>query len=281
VRYSWDTGQAQALWQAATASPPLSIHQSAPLFVIEPLPPGEWRALDDTVATALARVLRSSSFLTVRIDGQDEAVILVQEDGMARKPSLLLDLSLADILRCWSALTPEQKQALLERRYQELMAAEGGTLDPTSPAAPLGRLEQESIFDTFAGYFHGFAKLKQRLDDALRHGREKEAIHLLFGEKYDSLPQLLGRVASEDLGAVERYVVLLCARQLLDELAQAWPAFVAEQRDAWQALDARLSQARDVRASFTFAEPAERDRFLDWFERWFLKRAEPREAKKS
>ena len=280
VRYSWDTGQAQALWQGATVSPRLHLHHGAPLFVIEPLPPGEWRALDDAAAAELARLLRSSSFLTVRIDGQDDAVILVQEDGMARKPSLLLDLSVADILRCWSALTPEQKQALLERRYQELMATAGWTLGTTSPAAPLGRLEQETVFDTFAGYFHGFAKLKQRLDDALRVGREKEAIHLLFGEKYDSLPQLLGRLSSESIDAVERYVVLLCAQQVIDELGQAWPEFVAEHRDDWRDLRARLAQAREVRASFAFAEPAERETFLDWFERWFLKRAEPLEAPK-
>lgn len=280
VRYSWDTERAEALWQAAAPSPRLSILQGAPLFVLEPLPPGEWRQLPRAAADELGRVLRSSSFLTVRIDGQDDATILVQEEGMARKPSLLLNLSLADILRCWSALTPEQKQALLENRYQEMVASLGGVGGALSPGAPMGRLEKATVFDTFAGYFHGFGSLQRRVSEALEKGREKEAVHLLFGEKYDSLPHLLDRLddPEQKVDAVDRYVVLLCAQQVLEQLAKDWPDFAAGHKDDLQKLRQRLAKSDEVRQSFTFGEPAEREKFLDWFERWFLKQAEPMEA---
>lgn len=278
VRYSWESGQAAVLWQGTGPSPRLSIRQGAPLFELAPLPPGEWRPLPDEAADELARVLRSSAFLTVCVEGQDDATILVQEHGMARKPSLLLNLSLADILRCWAALTPDQKQALLEERYHEMVAALGEL-----PGAPIGRLERATIFDTFAGCFHGFASLKRRVDEALDNGREKEALHLLFGEKHDSLPHLLDRLDDPDrpVDAVDRYIVLLCARQLLDELEREQAEFAAGRREDLRKLRQRLTHADAVRESFTFGAPAERKQFLDWFERWFLKRAEPMEAPES
>lgn len=277
VRYSWETGEAQALWQAASASPRLGLHQGAPLFELEPLPPGEWRQLPQGQADELARVLRSSSFLTVRIEGQEDATILVQEEGMARKPSLLLNLTLADILRCWSALTPEQKNAVLEHRYQELVASQGGVLGELSPGVLAGRLEKASVFDTFAGYFHGFASLENRVQEALAKGREKEAIHLLFGEKYDSLPHLLDRLDDPEqaVDAVDRYVVLLCARQVVEQIEKDRPEFAALHKAGLDGLRGRLAKADEVRQAFSFGEPAERERFLDWFQRWFLKRAEP------
>lgn len=283
VRYSWDTEEAHALWQASAPSPRLGIHQGAPLFELGPIPPGEWQHLPQTAAESLRRALQCSSFLTVRIEGQDDATILVQEDGMARKPSLLLNLSLADILRCWSAVTAEQKQALLEHRYRELVASQGGALGGLSPGLLMGRLEKPSVFDTFAGYFHGFASLEKRLRDARGQGRHKEAIHLLFGEKYDSLPHLLDRleVSEQALDAVDRYVVLLCARQVLEQLEADWPQFSADHNDDLRKLRQRLATSDDVRRSFTFGEPRERQQFLDWFQRWFLKRAEPAAATES
>lgn len=280
MRYSWETQQAHALWHAPTPSPRLGIYQGAPLFDLEPWPPGAWQPLPQPATEELARVLLSSAFLTVRIEGQDDATILVQEQGMARKPSLLLNLSLADILRCWSALTPEQKQALMEARFGELVASQGGVPGALSSGVFPRPPEKSNLFDTFAGCFHGFASLESRLKAALSQGREKEAIHLLFGEKYDSLPHLLDRLDAPEqaLDAVDRYVILLCARQVLEQLEKHQQDFAAAHARDLQALGLRLAKSEQVRPLFTFGEPAERKQFLDWFERWFLKRAQPTET---
>lgn len=198
----------------------------------------------------------------------------MQEDGLAHKPSILLNLTVGDILRCWASLTPEQKAVLIEERYQELLGAASALVPPVGG----GRRETASIFDAFAGIFHAFGCLERGVLEALRAGREKEAVYLLFGKKYDSLPRLLERVLDEepDLEAVRRYVILLCARQLLERVRAEAPAAFRESHQAeLRQLGARVARAGDVREQFTFGTPAERQAFLDWFEAWFLRRAEP------
>src|SRR5262249_3312066 len=152
-----------------------------------------WTALPSEHARALGDVLRSTSFLTVKAPGEVPATIVVQEEGMAQKPPILLNLTVSDILRCWAALTPEQRAVLLEERYLELagrMSALG--------SKPLGRLEPASLFDAFAGIFYAFSSLERRVLVALQAGREKEVVYLLFGKKYDSLPRLVDRVLEEE-----------------------------------------------------------------------------------
>jgi hypothetical protein len=273
IRYSWDAGSAHAFWSRREASPALSVESGVPLFRLDELPPQQWIRLSDDQAAGLAHVLRSTSLLTVKVEGYEPAIILVQEEGMAQKPSILLNLTVADILRCWASLTPEQKAILLEERYQEL----AGPVSALSPKAPLGRLQGASIFDAFAGIFHAFSSLERNVMKALAAGREKEAVYLLFGKKYDSLPRLLDRVLDEEkqLDAVNRYVILLCARQLLDR-ARSVETFRLEHRDEFRDVDARLARTAALREAFTFGETAEeRGAFLDWFEAWFLKPAEP------
>ncbi len=71
------------------------------------------------------------------------------------------------------------------------------------------------------------------------------------------------------LDAVDRYVILLCARQVLEQLEKHQQDFAAAHARDLQALGLRLAKSEQVRPLFTFGEPAERKQFLDWFERWF------------
>jgi hypothetical protein len=221
-------------------------------------------------------VLRSTSLLTVEVEGHEPSQILVQEEGFAKKPSILLNLSVRDILRCWASLSPEQKAVLLEERYQELAKS----LSALMPKAPLGRLETESFFDAFAGIFHAFGSLERKVFAALEAGREKQAVYLLFGEKYDSLPRLIARVLNEEkqLDSVTRYVILLCARQLLERIEKEAPEFRFSRRQELQSLVARLSAAAALRHDFVCGAAEEREQFFDWYERWFITRAQPLEG---
>jgi len=274
LRYSWDTGEGATLWAGSGRSPALRIEaQGSPLFDLTGLPPDAWKPLAPEQAEELARVLGSTSLLTVKIEGAEDATILVQEEGMAHKPSILLTLSVADILRCWASLTPEQKAVLLEERYLELAGATSGLLAP----GPLGPAPTSGIFEAFAGIFHAFGSLERDVRKALTDKRDKEAVYRLFGKKYDSLPRLLDRVLTEekDSDPVNRYVMLLCARQLLKQVEQAFPEFRTQHGAEFHDVEARLGASDQVRASLSFASPQERDEFLDWFEAWFLRRAEP------
>jgi hypothetical protein len=278
LRFSWGSGEAMAFWDGPETSPGLGLEapEGVQLFALGPLKPRQWTALSAEQSEALGRILPSTSFVTVRVEGKI-ATILVQEQGMAHKPSILLNLTVSDILRCWASLTPEQKAILLDERYQEL----AGSISALVTKAPLGRLETASVFDAFAGIFHAFGCLERGVLKALQTGREKEAVYLLFGKKYDSLPRLLDRVLNEEkeLENVRRYVILLCARQLLDRVRSEAPeAFRTAHRQEFRALDSRVEKAGELQESFEFGTDEERRRFFDWFEAWFLKRAQAPEA---
>ena len=288
LRFSWDSGRAEACWTGKDASPRLEVDSlNSRLFTLGPLAPGEWVTLGAAESDALAGVLRRTSLVRVLIEGDEPATILVQEKGMAHKPSILLNLSVADILKCWAALTPEQKEVLIGTRYQELFQADSALV----PAAPLGRLEGGSLFDAFAGVFHAFGSLERSVLQAFEGKRWNEAVHLLFGRKYDSLPHLLEKVlegpreggdASQPppprLEAVNRYVILLCARQVLDRVREEAPeAFRAGHREGFRQVEDVLARKAEVEAELNLGTPEQKAEFLRWFEGWFLRRAQPAE----
>lgn len=276
LTFHWDSGKAEALWNGSGPSPRLHLDaQGAPLFDLTALSPETPAKLTEEQAAELRRVLAFTSFLTVRIDGEDDAVILVQEEGMAAKPSILLNLSVAEILRYWAELNDTQKAALLEEHYGRLVPS----LSALMPKATLGALDRESIFDTFAGIFHAFGTLERDVWRALEDGREKEAVYRILGRKHDSLPHLVERVLGADsqLDDVERYVLLLCARQLLDRLKREDPAgFAQAHRRELAELGDRVGEVAATRAALAGRIGAEGEALLDWYERWFLQRATPK-----
>jgi hypothetical protein len=147
------------------------------------------------------------------------------------------------------------------------------------PKAPLGLLEKRSIFDSFAGIFHAFGTLERDVWSALAAGREKEAVYRILGRKHDSLPHLVERVLGDDsqLDEVERYVLLLCARQLLDRLEREDPSgFASRNRRELAELDGRIAGVASTRAALAGRIGPEGEALLAWYERWFLRRATPK-----
>ena len=160
---------------------------------------------------------------------------------MSHKPSLLMQLSVADILRYWSLLSPEQRAAFLDARAPE-MALLGPGADLVTRAR--ATLERETLFDKFAGVFHAFGCLERAVRQALDKRNDRDATYRLFGKKYDSLGSLIDKVQSDSDGDdVERYVVLLCARQLCREVGRAFPDYWRERRDDVRQLEERFRTA--------------------------------------
>jgi hypothetical protein len=270
VRYHWDQELGSVYWDAASASPPLEVTANGPpLFRLEPLPPREWVDLTQDQSELLKARLEQSSFLTVAAEGHPPATILVQEEGMAHKPSLLVTLPIEDILKYWALLTPEQKAAFLESRIRELTEN-----DLTIPKEPIPEIS--SMFSTFAGIFHAFSGLQDRLDRAFDEGRLKQIDYYLFGPRYDSLPSLLKRAVDADPESdpVRLYVVALCAKQLVGKIRKERREFAKERRAYFVDLKDDMDAALKVRRRIDM--PAgDRKAFLDWFEKWFLKSAPP------
>ncbi|MFI7435805.1 hypothetical protein [Micromonospora haikouensis] len=265
VRYDWGTGEAEVLWDGTTVSPPLQAHHGVPLFDIPPLPPAVWTPLPPAHAETLSQRLRSSSFLTI-VDGDRRGVVLIHETGMAHRPSQLLDLSPAEILKYWSMLDADQRAAYLAARGEDVESLAGGD----APRQPVSSTT-ESIFDRFAGTFHGFACLGRAVREALTEGRTEQARFLVFGAKHDSLPVLLQRMVNDASGdLVDRYVMVLCAQQLADQVRRGWPTFWASDPRGAERLEAALTVRTDLRAQITARNDATMTDFLDWYEPHFL-----------
>jgi hypothetical protein len=193
---------------------------------------------------------------------------------MSHKPSLLLDLSPAEILRYWSLLTVEQRAAAIEAYNTVVPSDDEGTF-LTSPFLPLA--DRDTFFDRFAGIFHAFGCLERSAHESLREGKEREATYRIFGQKYDSLGRLLARVISEDTDGrgdtIEHYLIMLCTRQLVDELKRNHQEFWDAHADDARRLRLQLSAVSQIRERIVSRGPATMPQFLAWFEHWFLKRA--------
>lgn len=274
IRFDWERSAGECYWDAAAASPRiLLLAHGVRLGELESLPPREWVQLTSDLVARLAEVLKSSAFLTARAEGEPDAEILVEEIGMTHKPSLMRTLSANDILRYWALLTPEQKKEFLEEHAGEIV-------DDPELAMWLGEARtpknDASFFSTFADVYVSFGNLERTVRAALAEKREREAVDRLFGMKFDSLYRLIERVLDEAEGDGARaYVTLLCAGQLMYALERDAPEFASKHSEDFERLRQLLSRSGEVRERIRLEPEQEREQFFGWFDRWFLKRAEP------
>jgi hypothetical protein len=140
--------------------------------------------------------------------------------------------------------------------------------------------DTDSFFHRLAGIYHAFGCMEKAIRKGLESGNDREAQYRLFGRKYDSMGTLLDRLDQPGEGgdAVERYVILLCARQVAREIRRGYPEFWAGNEREGKALDNRFTQLSGLRAVLLESDPAGMAPFLDWFDKHFLERAKPLEA---
>jgi hypothetical protein len=235
--------------------------------------------LDDDKVAKLHDALQSTSFLHIR-EPIGEYTILMDETGMANKPAIHQELSVADILKSWSLFTPEQRAAFIEdkgRDLREAMIELGLTVNGRKHLV-------ESFFDLQAGIFLAFGNLERRLSTALAAGREREVEYWLLGRQYDSILTLLERARNESPEGegqppIREYLMLLCTRQLVRMLKRDYPILQDRKyKEGMKAIEEELAKQNQVRSRFTFDSVAEREKFFEWFEKWFLERAKPVEV---
>ncbi|CAN5895420.1 hypothetical protein BH11VER1_BH11VER1_02040 [soil metagenome] len=272
LRYNWSTQQAEALWARKNTSPRLKLASSGiEIGVIEPLMSNHWIPLSKDIASQLAMRLAVSSLVDVIDENGGSAQILVMEEGMTHKATLLHSLSAADILRYWSMLTPEQRGAFLEDSLGMLLL-NAAPDDLILKGAPLAKTD-DSLFDRFAGFFHAFHTLEKSVREAIGDGRLTHAVARLFGKKHDSLGHLLARLESADdpiNDGIDRYVITMCAKQSLEYLRGQEPKFWAEHKTDARALLERVNSLQlALRTKLALTLDAE---FIHWFEKEFLRR---------
>jgi len=277
LRYWWDSKRVEAYWDHSDTSPRLQVLRGGVLlFAIEQIPPRQWIQLDTASAAVTERALLSTSIFNIEGDRSELAALLVQEEGMAQRPSLLFDLSASEILRYWSLLSIEQRAAFLESHAPELaLTGDGADLVTTH----VRLLDHDSFFDRFSGIFIAFGQFERSVRESLDAGNNRAAEYRLFGQKYDSLRLLLSRIRDDGADTVdhlvEHYVMALCARQMVNELRRDLPEFFSEHAAESRQLEELLDVTVELRARLRDGDDRTMTEFLPWFEDWFLKRAQP------
>ncbi len=277
LRFDWNTHVADAFWDDDARSPEHRIeHAGVELFKVPVLEPRAWTALGEVPSNRLHEVLATTALLRATAPGCLAAQLLVQESGMERRPSLISELTPAEIMRYWATLDQEQRAQLIEEHGQAALAAIGGS---EWVARYVENPAPDSFFDRFAGVFQAFAALERTASAALEKHETRDVVCRLFGNKHDSLEHLLDRVMSEhEAGTGDRlvhYVTGLCAQQTLTAMRAAWPDFFREHRSGLERLSAQLDRFDAVKRSLKANDPAGMTDFLDWFEPNFLRRAKP------
>lgn len=269
--FDWKTETASAWW-AKTTPPQLNLSAAGIDLGSFQIPrPDEWHILDRNLSNAIQDQLVSTSLITAKDDSGHTGYVLILEEGMTQKPSLIQGLSAADILRYWSMLTPEQRSSFLEWRLNSMLLE--GSTDGVLPHS-LSRHE-ESLFDRVAGFFHAFHTLERFVKESIETRRPGRAVARLFGQKHDSLSYLLNRLVHDEdpiRDTVDRYLIVVCARQSLTHIKQTQSDFWIEHTTQATQLLSRVNELKATLRPKLITTDVSTD-FLDWFDQEFLRRA--------
>lgn len=265
LRYRIESNDASGS-SGSNAPAPIEISEPGgrPLFRIDAPRTGAWTTCDPDAAGKVAALLPSTSFLRVSTS-KGSWRVLVREEGMAHKPSLLHDLTPQEILQYWSLLSPEQKEDFLARK----LAAEA-QLEGLRASSDRWDYTGETLFSRFAGVFHAFGRLHTHVETAIRKELWSEATTRLFGAKYDSLPVLLEQLQGEENSdSVLTYVTYLSACQVRSRIQRTFPEFWERNQSEARRLESLLEQLPRYRDQLGLGPQEER--FLDWYEEMFLR----------
>ncbi len=271
VRFDWESGAAAARLTGAPGrvylGPATAVTGGEARAGVDVPDAGPWVRLPVEAAAWLAGELETGNVIAAWGTGSARIHVLVEEHGLAQRPSLVArDLTPADILRHWSLLSEAQRADNLEKRL-----ALGGE-DPEAPTAVAATADEggPTMFDSFAGILHGFFILRTRLEDAFAQDEDAAAEAWLLGARHDSVGTLLDKVLGEQApDAVRRVVFGLSARELLGLAERRRPRLLSDRPTATAALRDRISRLEEAWATIEDPPDETPGSFRWWLERWW------------
>jgi len=268
-RYNWAEEKLEYRAERSAKGPiivcePGGVH----LFKIKSIKPDTWVDCGDEAARRVCQLLVSTSFLEIKhIKGTWR--VLIREEGMNHRPSLLISLTPEEILMYWSLLSPAQQEYFLTEKL-----AKEATLQGLAAGDSHRYVMSDTVFDRFAGVYHAFEQLIKHVNDAIESGRDKEAESRMFGAKYDSLPLLLEKTISrEDGDDVMNYITFLCAEQTKKRITKVHPEFMKAHQKEASNLNDLLKKLPMIRRKLS-PQIKDSTQFLDWYEKMFLRMIE-------
>ena len=205
-------------------------------------------ALTGNAVEPVLRLLEHQSVLWAQVPSFDREAVLVQEQGLLEKPDALSrELTPADILSIWATLEPFRRQRLLEEALKRSTPTNEGEADVYGPGSQLaGSHGSLNLFERQAGQFFAFHIFKERLRRCFEQGRPKRAEVMVFGSAGDSVRSLAKRVLAMEDDPVERLVLLLCCREVLEEVGRANAELLDRHRKLVDEIDHLLEQCWDA-----------------------------------
>lgn len=267
LRFDWETRRLAYRLAEGGGAFRLEETSGAALARVDTPVSGAWTELPEAVGERMSDVLRSTSFLRVVHAGGSWRV-LVREESMGHRPSLLTELTPEEILEYWALLSPEQRAAFLEARLGMEAELEGLAVTRRDALRAHG-----TLFDRYAGIFHAFGCLERHMGEAVEEGRPREAVARLLGAKYDSLPLLLEKTLDSDADPTHKYVTFLCAQQVRDRAAREHAEVLGAHPQPLAALDRLLARRGELRAAIGSSGDGalpDPEAFFGWYEAAFL-----------
>jgi len=190
--------------------------------------------------------LETQSVLWAEIKDFKREAVLVQEQGLLGKPDALSrELTPADILSIWATLEPYRRQVLLEDALRRTGTSGDGEADVFGQNGKQrgGKDRPLNLFERLTGQFFAFHIFKERLRRCFQQGRPKRAEVMVFGRAGNSVRSLVTRVLDQQDDMVERLVVLLCCKEVLEEVRRASPDMIETHRDLVGQFDQLLDES--------------------------------------
>ncbi|MBU2647768.1 hypothetical protein KKI24_23875 [bacterium] len=269
LEYDWEKKWLSYFWQKSDNTPREAVVRSSSIDVLslKAISTDRWVKLRSFDSDLLEERLRVSALVTIGW-GSIEQSVLVREEGMALKPTMLDSLTAEEILEYWSLLSKEQRSAFLDERIAALLKTRQQAPDGKAAVAFETR---SSMFDRFAGVFHAFACLDQYVTEAIEFERWKDIEYRILGKKHDSLGSLVEKTLTENADdPTHQYVTLLSARESVKKLHKLEPEFYREHRNTFAELEGRLNEGIvQIRNLFDFDNKTQQSKFFNWFESMF------------
>lgn len=269
LEFDWIEEKAKYFWESSAnckESSACVYFKGEKKFEIIPIVFDKWITLTSQQSSIIQEILISSSFIEIRLSDGKNGIFLVNETGMANKPSLLTNLTAEEILKFWSLLSQEQKEYFLEIKIVQQLGLKDYLVDAVT------KQTVESMFDKFAGIFHAFGRLKKHIEDSLNSQIHKDAEHYLFGKKYDSLSSLINKIMEdENMDSVNKYLTLLCAKQLVKDIEsnKKYANFCFDYSSRLRTIKQNLMIIDQVKKLIKL-DSVEREKFFNWYEEMFM-----------
>jgi hypothetical protein len=234
---------------------------------------GSWVKCDEADSEQARKALLSSSFFFIKHE-KGSWRVLVREENMGHRPSLLTELSPEEILEYWALLSADQRAAFIAFHI-----GIGEQFEGLSIVDRKDLKSRSTLFDRFAGIYHSFGCLKQYIETAVAENRLKEAETLLAGSRHNSLPSLLEKIYERrDGDPVVRYITFLTAKQLYETVKKRHKVLFSKSKKRMMRLQELLKKLPEIRKELQFPNIRKERKFLDWYEKHFIKDYENRKT---